>query len=69
VSAGPIAGPRTWVGGDNEPADRPNLYDAYGHWWWHNGHGWRSSQLGYTEDDKTWWWLTMYRGPLKEDTR
>lgn len=64
------AGPRMWVVGDNEPTDCARLVDAYGwEWWpWAEG-GWRSGMQAYHAEAVTWWWLSMYRGPLKEKTR
>ena len=68
---------RSWTAGDNEPADLPRVVDAYGDTWWCSAaerrsgvhDGWRSNQMGYFEEPKTWWWLSMYRGPLREETR
>lgn len=60
---------RTWRAGDNEPGDCLRLTDAYGwEWfpWRHDGGGWRSRNQPHSEPSKTWWWLSMYRGPLKE---
>ncbi|BAL87177.1 hypothetical protein AMIS_19570 [Actinoplanes missouriensis 431] len=67
---------RTWHMGDNEPEDLPRIVDAYGDTWWvsasdrseKNRNGWRSAHLAFSEPSKTWWWLSMYRGPLTEET-
>lgn len=75
ISKGNDVTARTWTGGDNEPDDLPQVIDAYGDTWWcasnerHPGDhdGWRSDQMGYFDEAKTWWWLSMYRSPLRED--
>lgn len=60
---------RTWAAGDNEPDDRPTIIDSHQDRWWHSGDGWRSAIMSYSERSKTWWWLSMYRGPLREEQR
>lgn len=63
---------RTWIVGDNEPNDCLRLVDAYGwEWspWRHGSGGWRSPDQAYSADAVTWWWLSMYRGPLRESVR
>ncbi len=66
---------RTWAAGDNEPGDLPPIIDAYGDRWWcqqssrtdRSHDGWRSNMMGFFDESKAWWWLTMYRGPLTEE--
>jgi hypothetical protein len=57
---------RTWLPGDNDPGDMREVWCSHGDLWFRTAKGWRCGLMGYTQQDKTWWWLTMYRGPLKE---
>jgi hypothetical protein len=67
------AEPRTWVQGDNEPADCWRLVDSWGCRWFplrdesgERTRRWRSRTQSEHDASVTWWWLTMYRGPLTE---
>lgn len=57
---------RTRVLGDDPPGDVREVVDAYGDRYWRTGGGWRSSRMAFEAPDRTWWWLTAYRSPLKE---
>jgi hypothetical protein len=63
---GAVDEPHVWTVGDEEPADRPHVRCTYQYVWWRTDKGWRSDELGYFDEAKTWWWLAMNRGPLTE---
>lgn len=57
---------RRFEPGDAEPDDLKAVTDAYRAGWDRTETGWYPDEGGFHRQERSWWWLTMNRGPLEE---